>query len=75
MFLVELEGHTWAVPFRSHIRHKYAFFTDAENRCGIDYSKAVIDDKPEHIDESVRPHLRFAVHTLNRLINLSGVAI
>ena len=58
VFLIELEGHRWAVPFRSHIRHRYAFFTDPENRCGIDYSKAVVVDKPEYIDEKTRPHLR-----------------
>lgn len=58
VFLIELEGHRWAIPFRSHIRHRYAFFTDPENRCGIDYSKAVVVDKPEYIDEKARPHLR-----------------
>lgn len=58
VFLIEFEGHRWAVPFRSHIRHRYAFFTDPENRCGIDYSKAVVVDKPEYIDEKTRPHLR-----------------
>lgn len=58
VFLVEIEGHTWAIPFRSHIRHRHAFFTDAKNKCGIDYSKAVVVDKPEYIDQQVRPHLR-----------------
>lgn len=58
VFLVEIEGHTWAIPFRSHIRHGHAFFTDPENKCGIDYSKAVVVDKPEYIDQQVRPHLR-----------------
>ena len=58
VFLVEIEGHIWAVPFRSHIRHAYAFFTDSEKRCGIDYSKAVIVDRPEYIDQQTRPHLR-----------------
>ena len=32
VFLVEIEGHTWAIPFRSHIRHGHAFFTDPENK-------------------------------------------
>ena len=58
VFLVEIEGHTWAIPFRSHIRHGHAFFTDAENKCGIDYSKAVVVDRPDYIDQQVRPHLR-----------------
>lgn len=50
VFLVEIEGHTRAIPFRSHIRHGHAFFTDAENKCGIDYSKAVDVDKSEYTD-------------------------
>ena len=58
VFLVEIEGHIWAIPFRSHIRHAYAFFTDPDNRCGIDYSKAVVVDRPEYIDQQTRPHLR-----------------
>ena len=58
VFLVEIEGHTWAIPFRSHIRHGHAFFTDAANKCGIDYSKAVVVDNPQYIDQQVRPHLR-----------------
>ena len=33
-------------------------FTDPENRCGIDYSKAVIVDNPAYIDEETRPYLR-----------------
>ncbi|WP_438286562.1 type III toxin-antitoxin system TenpIN family toxin [Collinsella aerofaciens] len=58
VFLVEIEGHIWAIPFRSHIRHAYAFFTDPDNRCGIDYSKAVVVDRPEYINQQTRPHLR-----------------
>lgn len=58
IFLVEIEGHIWAIPFRSHIRHAYAFFTDRENKCGIDYSKAVVVDRSEYIDQQTRPHLR-----------------
>ena len=58
VYLVEIEGHIWAIPFRYHIRHAYAFFTDPENRCGIDYSKAVVVDRPEYIDQQARPHLR-----------------
>lgn len=29
-----------------------------KNKCGIDYSKAIVVDKPEYIDQQVRPHLR-----------------
>ena len=49
---IELGGLLFAVPFRHHIRHQYAFHTIGE--AGLDYTKSVIitdalflsDDKP-----------------------------
>lgn len=49
---IELNGLLFAVPFRHHIRHPYAFHTIDE--AGLDFTKAVIitdplflsDDKP-----------------------------
>ena len=40
--LMEINGLTFAIPFRSHISHPHSFITDKENSCGLDYSKAVI---------------------------------
>lgn len=37
---VEVDGMLFAIPFRHHIRHKYAFFTVGE--AGLDYTKAVV---------------------------------
>lgn len=37
---IELDGLLFAVPFRHHIRHQYAFHTIGE--AGLDYTKAVI---------------------------------
>lgn len=37
---VEIDGVVFAIPFRHHIAHKWAFFTG--EGCGIDYSKAVV---------------------------------
>lgn len=37
---VQLYGHTFAIPLRHHIEHKYCFLT--YDNCGLDYSKAVI---------------------------------
>ena len=37
---VQIDGHTFAIPFRHHIEHKYCFRT--VGTCGLDYSKAVI---------------------------------
>lgn len=33
-------GKTYAIPFRHHIAHKYAFFTVGES--GLDYTKAIL---------------------------------
>ena len=38
--LIELNGLLFAVPFRHHIRHPYAFHTIGE--AGLDFTKAVI---------------------------------
>lgn len=41
---VEIDGYRFAIPFRHHITHKYAFIT--YDRCGLDYTKAVaIEDE------------------------------
>lgn len=37
---VVIDGVQFAIPFRHHISHKWAFFT--YGNCGIDYSKAVV---------------------------------
>lgn len=51
-FTIELDGLLFAIPFRHHINHRYAFYTIGE--AGLDYTKSVIitdplflsDDKP-----------------------------
>lgn len=37
---VTINGTTFAIPFRHHIKHRYAFITYGES--GIDYTKAVV---------------------------------
>lgn len=37
---VEIDGVIFAIPFRHHISHKWAFFT--VDKAGLDYSKAVV---------------------------------
>ena len=57
--LVRIDNIDFAVPMRSHIKHPNAFITDPENRCGIDYSKAVIMTDPVlYIDANRKPHIR-----------------
>ena len=48
-----------AVPMRSNINHKHAFFTNKEERCGVDFSKAVvITDEISQLDWNRTPYLR-----------------
>lgn len=37
---IEVDGVLFAIPFRHHILHKYAFITYED--CGLDYTKAVV---------------------------------
>ena len=47
------------MPLRSNIRHPHTLWTDKENRCGIDFSKAVvISDVESYVDNSASPHIR-----------------
>lgn len=58
MLLIKIDCQTFALPLRSHIKHKYAYFTDVVNCCGVDYSKAIIiTDEKKYIDTRV-PKLR-----------------
>lgn len=45
---VRVEGRIFAIPFRHHIRHKYAFIT--QGTCGLDYTKAVLIKSQSDID-------------------------
>ena len=57
--IIREEGLCFAIPMRSSIKHPYAFLTDRANRCGIDYSKAVvIKDEALYIDRSRKPQIR-----------------
>jgi protein AbiQ len=55
---VEIEGVRFAIPLRSNINHPFAFWTDKANRCGVDFSKAVVIEKDGYIDTTVRPYIR-----------------
>ncbi|MBQ4549768.1 MAG: hypothetical protein IJA49_01555 [Oscillospiraceae bacterium] len=55
---VELNGVTWAIPMRSNINHPHVIWTDKPNHCGIDFSKAVVVEKPNQYISSAKPHIR-----------------
>jgi protein AbiQ len=48
----------WAIPLRSHIRHNYAIWTDKEKGCGLDFSKAVVVEKPDEYISGDKPYVR-----------------
>ena len=55
---IRIHDVDFAIPMRSNIRHNYAFWTDKEERCGVDYSKAVIVENELYIDKTTRPYIR-----------------
>ena len=55
---IVVDGVLWAIPMRSHINHEYAIWTDKEQGCGIDLTKAVAVCKPEKYISSVKPYVR-----------------
>ena len=44
---MKVEGKTYAIPLRHHIKHPFAFYTTSE--AGLDYTKAVVIDDPDYI--------------------------
>ena len=51
-------GYLFAIPLRSNINHTYVIWTDKSQKCGVDFSKAVIVLKEEYIDQKNQPHIR-----------------
>ena len=56
--LTRINGILFAIPLRSHINHPFVLWTDKENHCGLDFSKAVVISDPEYIDLSTTPYIR-----------------
>ena len=55
VLIAEIDGVTWGLPFRSSIKHSHAFWTNKEEGCGIDYSKAVAIESAADIDREKMP--------------------
>ena len=43
---------------RSNINHEHTIWTDKANKCGIDFTKAVVIDNPAEYISSIKPHIR-----------------
>ncbi|MBE5974966.1 MAG: hypothetical protein E7251_10260 [Paenibacillaceae bacterium] len=55
---LELYDAKFAVPLRSNIDHPHAFFTNKEEKCGVDFSKVVVVTDPEYIDCTRKAFIR-----------------
>ena len=55
---VNLHGVDFAIPMRSNITHKHVFWTDRVNKCGLDFSKAVVIVNESYIDTTNVPYIR-----------------
>jgi len=55
---IKVDGIDFAIPLKSNIKHTYVFWTDKQNRCGIDFSKAVIIEDKKYIDTTGKPYIR-----------------
>ena len=55
---VEINGIQYAIPLRSEIHHPHVLWTDKNNRCGVDFSKAVVITDEKYIDMLREPHIR-----------------
>ena len=51
-------GIDFAIPLRSNIKHSNVLWTDKANHCGVDFSKAVVIEKPDYIDTKRTPYIR-----------------
>ena len=56
--ITNINGVVFAIPLRSHISHDNVLWSDKKNRCGLDFSKAVVIDDKKYIDEKTKPHIR-----------------
>lgn len=66
---VLIDGVLWAVPLRSHISHEHVIWTDKENGCGMDFSKAVVIENPVEYISSAKPYMRPAEFEVLKNIN------
>lgn len=55
---LEISNIKFAVPLRSGIKHPHVYWTNKKENCGLDFSKAVVVEKNEYIDQNRKPHIR-----------------
>ena len=58
MIKINVCGFDCGIPLRSSVKHSHVFWTNKIERCGVDYSKAVIISNQAYIDNIKKPHIR-----------------
>lgn len=56
--LIELNDLKIAVPLRTNIKHKYAYWTNKQEKCGLDFTKSVVIEDISYIDYQNKPIIR-----------------
>ena len=56
--LITINNIRFAIPLRSNINHPFVLWTDKANKCGVDFSKAVVITDTKYIDTTKTPHIR-----------------
>lgn len=55
------------IPLRSNINHRYAFFTNIPQKCGLDYTKAIFLTDDFYVEKNRKPVIDKA-----ELLNITG---
>jgi protein AbiQ len=58
VLIIKIDNQRWGLPMRSSISHSYCYWTNKEDRCGVDYTKAVLLTDDNYIDKTNAPHIR-----------------
>ena len=59
VFLIRIENHTFAIPFRTHMNHRYGYKFNKTNlstrsSTGLDFTKAVLVDDQKLLGEKAK---------------------
>lgn len=56
--ILSSNGLLFCIPLRSNINHPHAYFTNKKQKCGLDFSKAVVIKNVNYIDNNTKVFLR-----------------
>ena len=65
---IEVDGKVFAIPLRSHIKHPNVLWTDKENQCGLDFSKAVLSSDHDALKKAGQDFIKRVIATIILLL-------